>query len=177
MYSIASLIESDTTGPWQKLAHLCEYSGLTVDAIPHFSWQTAEKYQEKATKRELSLLADIVPPFKISTSGLGVFSNDHKILFLIIVKTREILEIHEMLWKELSVLAEQPKIHYSPEKWIPHISINLYKLEDSQFDCSFNELLKNNLQFEFVVKKFGLLFLTNQSAGIDAIFPLKGIER
>ncbi|MHC1741030.1 MAG: 2'-5' RNA ligase family protein [Anaerolineaceae bacterium] len=174
MYSIASLFDTDLTGPWQKLVELCEYSGITPHTIPHFSWQTAENYQLTKAESKLTAIAATIPTFKFTTSGFGVFTNNRKILFLIIVKTRLLLEIHEILWNELLPLTEEPKMYYSPENWIPHISINLESIRDEQINCSITELLKHDLQFEFEVKNLGLLFLIDRTAGIAKEFPLKG---
>jgi 2'-5' RNA ligase len=176
MFSIAALIEAKQAAPWQKLASLCEFTGVITHTISHFSWQTAENYRIEPLKEKLTALTENISPFSFTTSGLGVFPGDRKILFLIIVKTKKLLEIHEMLWKELSIYAEGSKAHYAPENWIPHISINLYKLTDDQFNCSFAELIKTDLNFEFKVSKFGLIYLNKESAGIDTIFPLKQSE-
>ena len=176
MYSIASLFETDPPGPWQNVESLCASSEVTMHTLPHFSWQSADNYQLEPLKSRLTTLTRNIPSFKFHTSGLGVFSNDRKILFLIIVKTRPLLEMHEMLWNELFEFAETPKLHYSPENWIPHISINLNKLAEPQFLCTFSELVKYELQFEFEVNQFGLLYLNQENAGIDTIFPLKRPE-
>ena len=173
MYSIASLFDSEPMGAWQHLSKMCEYSGITTNEIPHFSWQTAENYQLDPVRQKMTEVCASIPPFSFTTSGLGIFTNDTKILFLIIVKTKKIMEIHELLWNELIPYSIEPRMHYSPENWIPHISLNLQKLDDEQFSCSLNELLKNNLNFEFFVKSFGILFLNPASSGIDSIIPLK----
>lgn len=173
MYSVAALIETNQTSPWQELASVCEFSGLVTHTIPHFSWQTAENYQIEPVRNKLISLTETIPPFRFTTSGLGIFSNDRKILFLIIVKTRLLLEIHELLWQELSIYANGLKLHYSPDNWIPHISINLHKLDEAQFGCSLTELLKTRLDFEFSVNRFGLIYLNPDSAGVDTVFPLK----
>lgn len=173
MYSIAALIEANQTSPWQELASVCEFSGIATHTIPHFSWQTAENYQIALVRSKLNSLTETISPFRFTTSGLGIFSNDRKILFLIIVKTRALLEIHELLWRELSLYADGLKLHYSPDNWIPHISINLHKLDENQFNCSLAELLKTKMDFEFDVSKFGLIYLNPDSAGVDTVFSLK----
>jgi len=174
VYSIAALLETDSSEPWHKIASACEYSGVTTHAIPHFSWQTAEQYAVDPLQDRLGTLTKTISPFCFHTSGLGIFSNDHKILFLIIIKTRALLELHELLWRELSGYAQEPRQYYSPENWIPHLSLNLRGLTDDQFTCSLTELSKNNPQFEFEVKRFGLLYVNGNTAGITASFPLTG---
>ncbi len=172
MYSIASLFETDVNGPWQQLAGICNASGFSSEAVPHFSWQTAENYRLPEVREKLTQLALEFTPFQITTSGLGVFANDHRILFIIIVKTRLLLEMHERLWRELTPYAEGCKQHYSPQNWIPHISLNLEKLSDDQFNCSFTELSQHPLQFDITVKRLGLLYMLSEASGIDSIYRL-----
>jgi 2'-5' RNA ligase len=177
VYSIAALFETDPMGDWQRLSKLCDYSGLSSNIIPHFSWQTAESYQLESVRQKMTDLSASIPAFTITTAGLGVFSNDIKILFLIIVKTRKLMEIHELFWKELIPFSFDPRMHYSPENWIPHISLNLQKLEEDQFNCLLDELLKNNLNFEFLVQKMGILFLNPSTSGIDSTIHLKRVNK
>ena len=176
MYSIASLFEVDSQGPWNVLSSLCEVSGVTTHSIPHFSWQTAETYQIDTVRKKLSYLTESIAPFHFTTSGLGVFINHRKIIFLIIVKTRLLLEIHQTLWDEVAKYGNDSRPYYAPESWIPHISLNLNELSEENFNCCFSKLLNENLQLEFQVNKFGLIYMNENKSGIDSLFPLRGIN-
>jgi hypothetical protein len=176
MYSIASLFECQNSKPWNQLTSECEYSGMRTLEIPHFSWQTAEEYQMEPVKAELENICTSIPPFHFSTSGLGIFAGDRKILFLIIVKTRLLLEIHETLWERMAKYALHAKSFYSPEQWIPHITLNLNPLTEDEFNCALSSLENKTLDFEFEVNHFGLIYLTKESSGVDSIYPLKGVR-
>ena len=67
--------------------------------------------------------------------------------------------MHEFIWKRTIQFTDQVNLHYSPENWIPHITLNLNELTDDQFKCSVEELTQNPMNFEFEVHQFGLLFL------------------
>ena len=178
MYSITSIFETsdgkNSNDMWQELENHCEFAGLKKTTIPHFSWQTAESYQIDLLKAKLSQISRNICPFKFQTSGIGVFSNHRKVLFLIIVKTRKLMDLHEMIWRETIQLTEAPNLSYSPENWIPHISLNLNELGDDQFICAVKELTKSPLRLEFEVKQIGLIYLTLHSSGIDSVYPLLG---
>lgn len=167
MYSIASLVDVDKTKGWPQIEDVCQYSGMIPHTIPHFSWQTAENYLLGPAREKLKCLANSIEPFTFTTSGLGIFPNDRKIIFLIIVKSRKILEIHEYIWNEMLPFAINPRMHYSPENWIPHISLNFQNLTADQFQCSIDELLKIDLQFTFEVNQLGILFLNESISGVD----------
>jgi 2'-5' RNA ligase len=167
MYSIASLIDVGKTKGWPKIESVCQYSGMIPHTIPHFSWQTAENYRLEPAREKLKELSNSIEPFPFSTSGLGIFPNDRKIIFLIIVKSKKLLEVHEYIWNEMLPFTINPRMHYSPENWIPHISLNFQDLTSDQFQCSIDELLKIDLQFTFQVKQLGILFLNENNSGID----------
>lgn len=173
MYSIASIFSNQDETFWQSLNKTCEYGGLHKTAIPHFSWQSAESYQFDLVRAELSKISTDVAPFSFKTSGVGIFNNKRKIFFLIIVKNRALLEMHEMIWLRTVQFTEQANLHYSPENWIPHITLNLNELTEDQFKCSIDELTRKPMNFEFEVHEFGLLYLTSTSSGIDSLYPLE----
>lgn len=173
MYSITSIFSNQDETIWQDLNNTCEYGGLHKTAIPHFSWQSAESYQFEPLRVELAQLSTEIGRFSFQTSGIGIFNNKRKIFFLIIVKTRAILEMHEMIWQRTIRYADQVNLHYSPENWIPHITLNLNELTEDQFKCSVEELTQKPMNFEFEVKELGLLYLTASSSGIDSLYPLE----
>lgn len=173
MYSIASIFSNQDKTIWQSLNKTCEYDGMQKTAIPHFSWQSAESYQFDLVRAELGKISAEVAPFSFKTSGVGIFSDKRKIIFLIIVKNRVLLDMHEMIWNRTLQFSEQASLHYSPENWIPHITLNLNELTDEQFRCSVDELTQKPMNYEFEVHEFGLLYLTPTSSGIDSLYPLR----
>lgn len=173
MYSIASIFGDEGQELWCELENRCSISGLKRTQIPHFSWQTAESYEFDPLREELANIAKNTRPFKFRTSGLGIFPNaDRKILFLNIVKDRNLLDLHEMIWENTILYGHQVNMLYSPDNWVPHISLNLNALGDDEFTCAINELCSRALDFEFTVEKIGLLFLTLTDSGIDCQFEL-----
>lgn len=172
MYSIASIFSNQDETIWQNLNKTCEYGGLHKTAIPHFSWQSAESYAFEPLRDELKQISSEIGRFSFQTSGIGIFNNKRKIFFLIIIKNRAILEMHEMIWKRTIRFAKQVNLHYSPENWIPHITLNLNELTEDQFNCSVDELTQKPMNYEFEVNELGLLYLTATSSGIDSLYPL-----
>jgi 2'-5' RNA ligase len=174
MYSIASLIDSEKENCWSEIEKSCKYSGIVPYNAPHFSWQTADSYQLSEVRQKISSIVNEIRPFEFSTSGLGIFNNDRKIIFLIVVKNKKLLEIHELLWNTLIPFAINPKFQYAPDNWIPHISINIRNIDEKQFSCSLDELLNMKLDFIFHVNEIGILSLKESIPGIDSKFKLSG---
>lgn len=172
MYSIASVFEDDGQQLWNELENRCPTGCLRRTSIPHFSWQTAESYEVDPLKDELDNLCRNIRPFTFHTSGLGVFPKERKIIFLIIVKDRALLDLHEMIWENTFLYARQPNMLYSPDNWVPHISLNLTELDDNDFACAIRELTTKPLDFSFAVRNIGLLYLTMTSSGVETMFDL-----
>jgi len=172
MYSIASTFDGDGQQLWDELESRCKSGCLRRTPIPHFSWQTAESYEIEPLKAELDNLCRNIRPFTFHTSGLGVFPKERKIIFLIIVKDRALLDLHEMIWENTFLYARQPNMLYAPENWVPHISLNLTELSDDDFACAIRDLTVKQLDFTLTVRNIGLLYLTMTSSGVDSMFDL-----
>ena len=174
MYSIASLVDLENENNWLDIEKSCNYVGIMPFNIPHFSWQTAEYYALNEVNQIINNFSKKIPPFEFNTSGLGIFNNDLKVIFLIVAKNRNLLDIHEQLWNELIPYAKEPNLHYAPDMWIPHISINIKNLDKTQFSCSIDNLLEQKLVFNLKVKEFGLLSLHESNARLESKFQLSG---
>jgi 2'-5' RNA ligase len=172
VYSIASILRNEDLGFWDDIENRCMESPLRRTEIPHFSWQTAESYDYDPLREELANICQNERPFEVHTSGLGIFPGERKILFLIIAKDRNLLDLHEMIWENTILYARQPNLLYSPDNWIPHISLNLEALTDHDFSCTVSELTSRPLNFTMRVEQMGLLFLTLDSSGLDTVYDL-----
>jgi 2'-5' RNA ligase len=172
MYSIASILNVDGQELWHELEKRCQINGIKRSDIPHFSWQTAESYDFDPLRLELANICQNERPFRFHTSGLGIFPGERKILFLIIAKDRELMEMHERIWENTILYAKQPNMLYSPDNWVPHISLNLNALDDNAYRCAIDELTARPLSYEFTVSQMGLLYLTFDKSGADKIYDL-----
>jgi 2'-5' RNA ligase len=176
VYSIAALLKKDGQKIWNDLEAQCQLIGVRRSAIPHFSWQTAESYDFEPLREKLDSLSRNITPFKVHTSGMGIFPGERKILFLIITKDRQLMDLHQMIWETTLPFASHSSDHYSPKNWVPHISLNINNLTPDSFNCAVNDLTSKSLEFEFEIAEIGLLFLTLESSGADAVFKLHSIK-
>jgi 2'-5' RNA ligase len=176
LYSIAALLKKDGQRIWNELEERCQLNGLQRSGIPHFSWQTAESYDFPPLREKLAGICKDIPPFKIRTSGLGIFPGERKILFLIIAKDRPLMDLHKRIWEDTIQFSSQASALYSPENWVPHISLNINNLDHVAFECAINDLTSKSLEFEFDIGEMGLLYLTMETSGIDTVYKLSGRE-
>lgn len=108
---------------WQRLQLRCEFPPLRSYLIPHLTWHVAESYDHEALTRILEDLCGQFEPFFVRTAGLGIFTGERPILFIQVIKDQFLIDFHRRLWEIFTPLAKQPSLHYSPENWMPHVTL------------------------------------------------------
>ncbi len=175
--AIASLLDLDQAPEskkiWNLMLERCNYSGLLPLPIPHFSWQVAGVYSMDQLLPAIESLAMTWNQFSVRTSGLGFFTGETPVLYLPIIKTRELLEKHEELWHLCSGYAKDLSLHYSPENWMPHITIIHQKFSFEGVSCVVEDLYQKNLGMEFKVEKVEIIYQNENDEGIKAEFSLQ----
>lgn len=108
---------------WSDLDHHFGIKSVWIDPDPHFSWQIAENYDVNALFPILETFSKEQQPFTIETQGLAEFDDAEKILYIKIVPEKQIVALHAKLWGLLLAHSERKSIIYSPQTWVPHITL------------------------------------------------------
>lgn len=173
MQAIATLLDRNadekTQEMWHALEKACGVSGVKIPKDPHFSWFVAEKYDAAGVKQEFASLAGELDPFEIHTDGIGLFTGARPILYVPIVKTRRLLELHERIWNLLYPLGKIVSEVYQPRYWIPHITIASDDSSLVNWSCIFEALLHLELTMTIPVNNLALIYSEEQSAGINFV--------
>lgn len=144
---------------WGEMQAQCNVSDMGALIQPHFTWHVAENYRHEEVLALMENLCGKLVPFVIRTSGLGIFTGEKTVIYIGIVKTRGLLELHEQLWDVFSPLANQLSLHYSPARWVPHITIYytdpniMVNDHESQQNtaCILNEISHRSFEWEIEV--------------------------
>ncbi|MFN2199403.1 MAG: 2'-5' RNA ligase family protein [Anaerolineales bacterium] len=121
---------------WQDFQDDCQVQfTLTSDPIPHISWQGAQHYNERALDEVLAKIASQTRPFAIKTSGIGIFTGPTQIIYLSVVKDANLMHLHRQIWDATQELSENRNTYYSPELWLPHITLAQDSLNAQALDC------------------------------------------
>lgn len=99
-------------------------SGFTT-RYPHFSFLSAETVDAASVDRALSALARGLETLTVRTAGLGYFPGDTPVIFLPVVRTIELSRIHAAIWNDCRGSVVDPSPIFSPETWLPHITLAL----------------------------------------------------
>ncbi len=126
MQGILSLLDTEYTqrvaGLYTELEQYFGLRGIKEFAHPHISYQILEGYSLATVVERLQDAVNRLKPFKIHTSGLGIFLNPSPVLFIQVVRGTTVERIHRLLWKTFPPLAGSGG-YYSAEEWVPHITI------------------------------------------------------
>ncbi len=178
MYAVATLLDTNSDSQirsfWQLLETDCGLAGIKTTPLPHFSWQGAEDYPEKEVEKILEEVAGQHSPFTVRTAGLGLFTGSVPVLYLALVKTGKLLKLHDLLWERIGLLANSLNSHYSPDMWMPHITVAYQDLTSDNLACAVKNLIYRPVELEIHVDQLALLYQFNRDTGIRNSFPFKG---
>jgi 2'-5' RNA ligase len=108
---------------WEELQVRCAIPEIRSHLLPHFTWHVAEAYDDEKLIQAMGDLCSQLKPFTVKTTGLGIFAGEKPIIYVNIVKDLHLIEVHQKLWNIFTPLASQPSLLYSPESWVPHITL------------------------------------------------------
>jgi hypothetical protein len=108
---------------WAELAATFGVRGVYITSYPHFSYHVAEHYDLAALEPILQRVAGQLAPFQVRTAGLGVFTGPQPVLYVPVVRTLELSQLHATLWQALAPAAGGINDYYHPARWQPHITI------------------------------------------------------
>lgn len=142
MYAIISEIDEGSSEKVSQIwHHLCEVCGLEEIyklPTPHFSWLVAEGMILDQAKSKVASMISRVPEISTYAFGLGIFSGNLPVLFLPMVKTMDMIKVHQEIWDQVGPHCSQLNMYYSPSLWMPHITLALKDLDKDKLACAVN---------------------------------------
>ena len=120
---------------WHELERDCGLTGIQVTPYPHFSWQIAEDYDFEALKQVVKDIAAETRPFTVTVAGLGIFASETPVVYLSVVRTRELSELHAIIWERVLPISTAASPFYAPDSWMPHISIAYADVTRENIPC------------------------------------------
>lgn len=127
MHGLVSLLPSpcyeEVISLWEELETAHGLAGVQVTPFPHFSWQIAEDYDLDRLEVQMREIAQNTAAFEVRTAGLGIFTGPKPVVFIPIVKTSPLIQFHTLLWERTEGISKGRSLYYSPQYWIPHITL------------------------------------------------------
>jgi 2'-5' RNA ligase len=132
---------------------------------PHFSWHIAESYEIEALEEELRNIAKHTEPFYLKTSGLGIFTNLDKVVYIPIVRDPCLNDLHLRIWDRTHGYGYQGSQLYSPSTWVPHITIAHNDFGMTDIQCVLEVLVHKPLNWRIKIDNFALACNDEVSGG------------
>lgn len=177
MFTIASLLDlsSDQAvrGLWERFEAACGLMGVRSAPLPHFSWSAAEAYQIEAVEMALQDLTAQVQPFSVRTAGLGIFTGPRPVVYISLVKNEALLKLHALLWQRTFPFSQGPSLYYSPDQWVPHITLAYNEVESSRLGCAIVDIVMEKIELQFSVDHVAVLYQVDGKAGVKSRFSFQ----
>ena len=162
---ILSILEDQPYEEVKRLWKLFEksYNSIGVQTFnhPNLTFQGGEVTDTKALTRDFKGLAAEIEPFEIEVDGFGSFRK--RVIYLRVKKSREITRINGIVNQHLESRGETVFEEYTPERWIPHITVAMGDLAESEFDKAWSSL--SGVKFGFVQKLHNICLVKRYSSG------------
>ena len=175
MYAIASLFdpESDTAVRqiWDRFEAHCGFTGMNSTPLPHLSWVGADSFLFQPVEEGLrSLSAEVTGPLKIITSGIGIFTGPNPVVYISVVKSPALFNLHRIIWETARPFAVVVNRHYHPDRWIPHITLAYHPLEPSQFGCAISDVAFQRISLEIELTSLAVITNNQGQGGVHSQF-------
>lgn len=169
MHAIVSLLEapaySRIEAIWRVLEVNCGLKGIKATPYPHFSWHVANRYDLSALGITLQQIAARSEPFVIRTAGLGLFTGQDPIIYVVIVKNDALIRFHERVWQKVDECAEGPNPLYAPSAWVPHVTLAHGDVTREKLACAVEELAYYPLDWEVKIDNISMVYQTGDEVG------------
>ncbi len=144
MYAIISELDAESTESvrylWLELREICGLKAIYDLPTPHLSWFVAEDLDIRSSAAIIDGLAANNCGFTTRSFGLGIFTGARPVLYLPMVKTQAMIDIHNQVWDQIPIFANQPNRYYEPLFWIPHITLAVNDLSSENLACALDSL-------------------------------------
>ena len=177
MYAVITLLDNHSLEKTEEIQSLiydfCPAPKKGMTLAPHISWQGAEEYVLEEAHSELARLASRYEPFFVRSGGLGLFTGKEPILYLNLSRSPRLAALHQDLWVSLKPSAKIPNHKFSPETWIPHISLYYAdEITSKKLAYGLEKMMGKNFEFEISINTISMASNTDGFNDIESTYPL-----
>ena len=147
---------------WQQLEAHFGVRGVYITPYPHFSYQIAEQYAESKLETTLAQLAAAQSAFKIRTTGIASFTGPKPVLYIPVVRDRELSNIHLRVCNAIMDMGTGLSPYYDDEFWMPHITVGFGDISPDALGGIMHMLAKSSFDWEIPIDNLAYI---NQQDG------------
>lgn len=174
MFGVVSLLEGRylkiIREMWNTLHTDCGFEASYDTPIPHISWHVAKSYNLRLLKPILVDISLEAAPVTVRTAGLGIFTGAVPIIYFNVVKDAVLLEFQTKIWQSVHNASQDASILYTPENWIPHITLAHGDINNCNLGCMMDELAFRDLSWELEMDHIAVLGQYDEQIDKDLVF-------
>ncbi len=176
MNGIVSLLDKDhyqlIEDLWAELEREFSIRGVYITPYPHFSYHVAQHYDVEKLEPILKRITSNITTFQVRTSGLGIFTGTSPVLYIQVVRSLELTQLHEELWRELSTAGSGIQQYYHPEQWMPHITIGFGDINKDKLSQIMPVLATRDFNWEITIDNISLIYDTGTKQELKSRFGI-----
>lgn len=157
---------------WQEFKERFGVHGVYRTPVPHFSYHVAESYETDQLEQFLRDVARRTSPFRVKTNGLGIFTGAAPVLYIPVIRTAALTDLHQQLWHPLSDISGNAQLYYHPDNWRPHITLTHRDVDHDLLPQVIRLLSERLFLWEIVVDNLALLDNSHEIHTVRFRFPL-----
>lgn len=174
MFAIISLVPDENIPVIKSLSKLLNINDVIDDdnskLYPHFSWQVAESYNMDKLVHFLKDFSCNHSTFEICINGIGIFTGILPVIYLPIIKSTELIAIHQEIWKKTEEIRIRAIEYYEGEQWIPHITILQQNTLNNASMVALNKIINLPIKLKMKIDNFALGEVGDYDASVLEVF-------
>src|SRR6266705_1957582 len=159
---------------WAELKQEFSVDGVYITPYPHFSYHVALDYDVDKIESVLKRITANITTFKVRTSGLSVFTGASPVLYIPVVRSLELTQLHEEIWQEIATASSGVQQYYHPEQWMPHITIGFGDISKDNLSQIIPFLAERDFNWEITVNNLALIYDTGIKQELKSRFDITG---
>lgn len=175
-YSLATLLDEKT---WHEiLDQMPEGRDIILSRKPdlelvHLSWIVSKGVLLESLSDEMRYVATSTDEFDAFNGGIGVFPGMEPVLTLLLARSKQMCELQSILWNKCRPYMTGIINHYSPDLWIPHITLFYQQKKPDELCDLMGKIVSNEITFNLRINNLSLIYLDNDNAGLLNQFNLQ----
>jgi 2'-5' RNA ligase len=178
MHGIVTLLDNDhyqlIEDLWAELKREFSVQGVYVTPYPHFSYHVVQDYDVNKIEPVLDRIASNVTTFTVRTSGLGIFTGTSPVLYISVVRSLELTQLHQELWEQISTASSGIAEYYHPDQWMPHITIGFADIRKENLSQIIPFLAERDFSWDITVGNLALIYDTGTKQELKSRFNFTG---
>jgi hypothetical protein len=178
MHGIVTLLDTAHSAHvealWAELERRFGLRGGYLTPFPHFSYQVAADYDLEALGPALAAAARDIAPFRVRTTGPGVFTGERPVLYIAVERDEALSRTHARVWHACEPAASGLDAYYQAVAWVPHITLAMHDLTPALLPEVQSWLAGRDLRWEIAADNLALIYDTGQGQQVHLRAPLGG---